>query len=182
MQGNPANVEVGAAQLGTIKYETAAVTGTKILPGWDSKDQTVTITATKGQSTFNYVCNLEVTSNTASADSGVDGKTAFTDLYVTATAGTGAKLDEAFTGDGDGVKITGGSQTIPLATGTIDASGSDLVHNFKYKITFKETEVPQNEQQGASIAATVSCKLSSGDTIYYNNDNPQGTEKNPFEE
>ncbi len=185
MQGKAANVNVGAAQLGTISYSAEPVTeATNIFPGWDSTDKTVTITATKGQSTFEYECDLIVSTNTASEDSGVDGKTAFTDLYVTATVGTGAKIDNAITSSEDGVQIDGTSavQTIPLATGTIDANGSDLEHNFKYKISFKDKNESQDKQQGATIAATVSCKLTGKGELYYNNENQTGTEKNPFEE
>ncbi len=160
MQGQAKDVTVNAAQLGSISFTAAAVTGSNIFPGWDSKDQTVTITATKGNGTFEYECNLVVSSNTAAAE-GVDGATAFTDLYVTATAGTGATVETGLT-QGDGVKIeaTEAPQTIKLATGSIDANGTTLIHNFTYKLTFKDTNKSQNEQQGANIAATVSCKLS----------------------
>ncbi len=161
---NQGKINVGSAKLPAISYTAEAITASNIYPGWTSEDKTATITvAAGGAGTFEYECNLEVTTNEK-----------FKDLKLTVTAGTGAEIDTGVQSaktlsSADGAE---GVQTIKLASGTITTTGDSVSHNFKYKIDFEDNNDNQNDQQEGNLVAQVICKLSG--EAHYTQSNQSG--------
>ena len=139
----------------TFAWFSTTISG-NVLPGWESNDATFTISGTvTGDVEVPYTCTI--TSNNT-----------LTDLEYRvsdADAGTSA----------GGTWKTVGTST-QIVTGSITASNSEDVFNIALR--FKETGANQNDQQGQTATATVTCALAGG-TVYYNSSNPTGTDTAP---
>ena len=161
MGGNVANVSATTAKIGAVTYEAQGITteNTAILPGWTSGDKTVTVTLGESDYDVDYTCSLNV--------SGLGTLTDMT-LYVSGDNATAAS---------NGKKLASTDTTVQLATGTL-AKGTGDSATLTYSLKFPETGASQNDQQGQTITATVSC-ATAGETVYYNSINTTGTTTTP---
>ena len=145
------SINVGAATLPAISYTATALTGTNIFPGWSESGTATIKVAAGGAGKFEYECSLEVTTNTK-----------FTDLYFSAES-SDATIESGFSGEGKQISSADGEegvQTLKIASGTIETTGTEATHTITYKLTFKDTDEPQTSQEGGSIVGAVTCKLS----------------------
>ncbi len=159
IDGDGASANITTAQVSALSLEGTTITGTNVLPGWESNDATFTISGTvTGDVEVPYTCTI--TSNNT-----------LTDLeYRVGAADAGASTGGAW-------KTVGTSTQI--VTGSITASNSEDVYNIALR--FKETGADQNTQQNKTATATVTCALAGG-TVYYNSSNPTGVTDEPTAE
>ena len=155
--GTGATANITTAQVSALSLEGTTITGTNVLPGWESNDATFTISGTvTGDAEVPYTCTI--TSNNT-----------LTDLEYRVSAA------DAGTSAGGTWKTVGTSTQI--VTGSITASNSEDVFNIALR--FKETGADQNDQQNQTATATVTCALAGGTTVYYNSSNPSGVTDAP---
>ena len=156
ISGTGTTANITTAQVSALSLKGTTITGTNVLPGWESDDATFTISGTvTGDAEVPYTCTI--TSNNT-----------LTDL-------------EYRVGDADAGASTGGTwktvgTSTQIVTGSITASNSEDVFNIALR--FKETGADQNDQKGKTATATVTCALAGG-TVYYNSSNPTGTDTAP---
>ena len=156
ISGTGATANITTAQVSALSLKGTTITGTNVLPGWESDDATFTISGTvTGDVEVPYTCTI--TSNNV-----------LTDL-------------EYRVSDADAIDSTGGTWTevgtsTQIVTGSITADNASDVFNIALR--FPETGADQNLQQGQTATATVTCALAGG-TIYYNTTNPTGTTTPP---
>ena len=156
ISGTGTTANITTAQVSALSLEGTTITGTNVLPGWESNDATFTISGTvTGDVEVPYTCTI--TSNNT-----------LTDLEYRVSAA------DAGTSAGGTWKTVGTSTQI--VTGSITASNSEDVFNIALR--FKETGANQNDQQGQTATATVTCALAGG-TVYYNSSNPTGVTDAP---
>ena len=154
-----ASANITTAQVSALSLEGTTITGTNVLPGWESNDATFTISGTvTGDVQVPYTCTI--TSNNT-----------LTDLEYRVSAA------DAGTSAGGTWKTVGTSTQI--VTGSITARNSEDVYNIALR--FKETGEDQNTQQNKTATATVTCALAGG-TVYYNSSNPTGVTDEPTAE
>ena len=156
ISGDGASANITTASISALQLNGTQVSGTNVLPGWESADASFTISGTvTGSVSVPYTCEINKTGDVSDLEFrvGADG------------------ADDSSAGSW----TTIGTNT-QVVTGNITASnGSDT---YKIAIRFKETGENQNTQQGKSASAVVTCKITGG-TVYYNNSNPGGTTTEP---
>ena len=158
MGGTQGTVKATTAKIGAASFTAQSVSGTAVLPGWNSEAKTVTVTLGPSDYDVKYTCTLDMTTNP------------LTDLTLT-VAGTNAQTTV------NGKLKPGGTKTV-IARGTLAKSATEQTATMTYTLSFPETGADQNGQQGATIAGTVSC-ATEGKTVYYNAANPSGTTTAP---
>ena len=158
MTGRNGTINTTTAKIGAASFTAESVSIDKVLPGWTSGEKNVTVTLEPSDYDVKYTCTLKMTSNP------------LTDLTLT-VAGTNALTSV------NGKLKSGVSDTI-IASGTLKASQTKQSVSMTYTLSFQETGVDQNTQQGKTITGLVTCSTE-GQTVYYNSDNPNGTTTNP---
>ena len=152
ISGDGASANITTASISALQLNGTQVSGTNVLPGWESADASFTISGTvTGSVSVPYTCEINKTGDVSDLEFrvGADG------------------ADDSSAGSW----TTIGTNT-QVVNGNITASnGSDT---YKIAIRFKETGENQNAQQGKSASAVVTCKITGG-TVYYNDENPGGT-------
>ena len=179
MNGNAADISARTGKLGEVNFTAEAINLEKMLPGKTSEEKTLNVSLGESDFDVKYVCYMEVTGNEV------------TDMYLNLTdidAGTDLVSDSnnkqipeiayaTYEEDGTTEKTpAGAAQKIEIAKGTLTANSSK---SLKYSITFKETGVSQNGQQGVRFNGSVYCTLESAEGVYYNDANQGGTTTKP---
>ena len=158
MTGRNGTINTTTAKIGAASFTAASVSVDKVLPGWTSGEKNVTVTLEPSDYDVNYTCTLKMTANP------------LTDLTLT-VAGTNALTSV------NGKLKSGASDTI-IASGTLKANQTKQSVSMTYTLSFPETGVDQNTQQGKTITGLVTCSTE-GQTVYYNSENPNGTTTKP---
>ena len=158
MTGRNGTINTTTAKIGAASFTAESVSVDKVLPGWTSGEKNVTVTLEPSDYDVKYTCTLKMTANP------------LTDLTLT-VQGTNALTSV------NGKLKSGASDTI-IASGTLKASQTKQSISMTYTLSFPETGVDQNTQQGKTITGLVTCSTE-GQTIYYNSENPNGTTTKP---
>ena len=158
MTGRNGTINTTTAKIGTASFTAESVSVDKVLPGWTSGEKNVSVTLEPSDYDVKYTCTLKMTANP------------LTDLTLKVT-GTNALTSV------NGKLKSGVSDTI-IASGTLKASQTKQSVSMTYTLSFQETGVDQNTQQGKTITGLVTCSTE-GQTVYYNSDNPNGTTTKP---
>ena len=157
ISGKGASANITTASISSLTLNGTQVEGENILPGWVSDDANFTIAGTvTGDVSIPYSCKINKTGEV-------------TDLEFRVSA-DGA--DDSSLGSWTAI----GTDT-EVVTGNITASNPS--DTYQIAVRFKETGEDQNTQQGKSATATVTCEITGGTTVYYNNTNPNGTTTQP---
>ena len=156
ISGDGASANITTASISALQLNGTQVSGTNVLPGWESADASFTISGTvTGSVSVPYTCEINKTGDVSDLE------------FRVGADGAADSLAGSWTAVGTNTQVV---------TGNITASnGSDT---YKIAIRFKETGENQNTQQGKSASAVVTCKITGG-TVYYNNSNPGGTTTQP---
>ena len=158
MGGTQGTVNATTAQLGSASFTAESVSASAILPGWTSGAKNVTVTLGESDYDVKYTCTLSMTANP------------LTDLKLAVTG-------DDVVAEANKTLSTGTSDT-KIAEGTLTSSDSK---SMTYTLSFPETGVAQDAQQGATISGVVKCETAAG-TVYYNAANPTGTTEKPTAE
>ncbi len=158
MTGRNGTINTTTAKIGAASFTAESVSVDKVLPGWTSGEKNVTVTLEPSDYDVKYTCTLKMTANP------------LTDLTLT-VQGTNALTSV------NGKLKSGASDTI-IASGTLKASQTKQSVSMTYTLSFPETGVDQNTQQGKTITGLVTCSTE-GQTVYYNSENPNGTTTKP---
>lgn len=157
ISGTGTTANITTASISALTLNGTQIEGENVLPGWESADASFTISGTvTGSVSVPYTCKINK---------------------------TGEVTDLEFRVSADGADdSTGGSWTAigtdtEVVTGNITASNSS--DTYQIAVRFKETGEDQDGQQGKSATATVTCEITGGTTVYYNNTNPGGTTTQP---
>ena len=157
IKGDGASANITTASISALTLNGTQVEGENILPGWISDDANFTIAGTvTGDVSIPYSCKINKTGEV-------------TDLEFRVSA-DGA--DDSSLGSWTAI----GTDT-EVVTGNITASNPS--DTYQIAVRFKETGEDQNTQQDKSATATVTCEITGGTTVYYNNTNPNGTTTQP---
>ncbi len=158
------SIIVKTPDIGNITYKAGnQLSLQNALPG-DSKEITFSITAPKSTNAVPYAINWTGVSNNFSNSS--------RDLVYTLTT----------TDTSDSGHVLVKTERACPTSGTTIGSGSiagGATHNYKLKVTFKETYSDQNSDQGKQFYGTIQVTTGGSTTLYYNSTNSTGTSTQP---
>lgn len=163
------SVIVNTATLGTVTYKN----GNELridsgLPGVEKEVQFTVSSDSSATAAVDYYLNwADVTNTFASNDELV-----YSVIGEITTPATGSYPA--------GTLVSADNVTVPHANGVIGSVGRlqpGETHTYTLVVRFRETGSDQNSNQGKAFAGKIS--VTTGESAYYNNDNPTGTPDAP---
>lgn len=166
MSGKAGNILSSVAKVGTITFQdgTTFTTSQDIAPDWQ-ESKTFTITAAPSSISQTVNVKMRYTNN-------------MPDLKCMVTLANNGGLKEGAVGEV--ILNTTGVETIAtLVTKTFEPSSTTQTVTYELTMSLPETGQNQNSSQGKIFEGTMFADLGQEDTLYYNQDNPNGTTIKP---